>query len=608
MEHLRKIINHLDVSCVVFIENGFVKCDKANELISKYLLLPLVNKQNIINKLIRCSYNELAEKLSLFEKTFASLNHVETKSTYLETGDIESYIGILDDNQGIEALLSEVCQFIHPHPDIIDIFFQYGVLGSYPSQYDNLLKEFLKIDSTVGVLLYSNITPSEIKIFEEDVLLFLNKKTNKTFISIIDNKLGSGDDEGVKIANEYIKGILDQNTNISGYSIVFTSQTPPADNVNIDNGYFQVVTKSECANRDISHALSLIAFSRTFSYIHDKMREAVDNVPSIMREHKHNIAYIIDKANKEGMLSYEAISLWYENAINYSINQSIKTEENAYLLSSIGLAKMVDSSLILHDDISQSLQEIGSNELFDFSINAKHLPIAPGDVFQIGKKSYLVLVGQTCDLAIRSNTFKRNALVAELLQANFRTIESVNKYYELKVNSQDIKADKHKEWISDNVKRKIGRCENYLLYNGFKHNGELGYLKIQYKTNNLKLVGFEVLDLCMYNENGDCSIDTVVELDTKLQNYLTDSNCANYKNIQSKLNSLVNITDEKVISLLKNETNGILEYKQEGNLIIFPYKRVCRIKGNFNKLIHHNYWHYRSRIDLNEINLSNNEK
>ena len=58
-----------------------------------------------------------------------------------------------------------------------------------------------------------------------------------------------------------------------------------------------------------------------------------------------------------------------------------------------------------------------------------------------------------------------------------------------------------------------------------------------------------------------------------------------------------------LIFTLSSCNGQVKQDKIEDNIMTYPYKRICRIRGNFNRLIHHNYWHYRGRIDLNEINL-----
>jgi hypothetical protein len=106
----------------------------------------------------------------------------------------------------------------------------------------------------------------------------------------------------------------------------------------------------------------------------------------------------------------------------------------------------------------------------------------------------------------------------------------------------------------------------------------------------------------MYNSNGKCSIDLTKPLEKPLLNYFTDANVKYYAELQEKIKKIEEISNETKSSL-KDSTNGLLVYTKDNTIVTFPFERVCRIKGNFNHLIHHNYWHYRSRIDWNGINL-----
>lgn len=608
MEQLKKIISHLGVSCLIFVENDFAPMDDNKGIISQYIVLPAKCKVNLQNKLRELGENEFVNQLISFETKFNELEHAENKNVYLKVGEIDSYLKKLGNIGNISDCIDGICTKISK--GIAPIFFQYGVIKSYPDQYKDLFDEFMKPDSDICILLYNNVTPSDITEFEKSLISIVGEDLNAAFIAIIDNKLGSGDDEGVRIANEYIKSIIDKHKSMLGYSIVFTSQVSPNDCKDFGSGHFQIVSKSANPVSDISQAISMIAFSKTFGYIHDKMKDAVSNMPELITKNKHSVAYIVDKANIEGMLPYEAISIWYENALNYELNKAIADEKDAYLVASVGLAKIINVSDSSTNVTDSKMQEVCSNELFDYSINSKHLPLAPGDIFQTADNKYLILVGQTCDLSLRKSSMKRNAQIAELLNASFKSVSEIQKYYKKQVNSVGLNTEAKKEaWIKDSINRKIGRCDNFLLYNEFLKNTEKGFLKINYKTNSLSFVKFDILDLCMYNTEGDCTINPDENLNESLLRYLPDANTENYKKLQTKIKDIRQIKAQSGINtnIISNELYGLLDYKEDGNNIIFPYKRICRIKGNFNRLIHDNYWNYRSRIDLNEINLTNNE-
>lgn len=594
MEKFNKIIGHLEVSCVVFIENDFEVENKESAILARYSILSKNNKSLLVCKLRADGNLALADRLEEFNLEFAKLELPEGSLAYLKTGEWDEFSLTLS-KKDISVIAAQVILEIESNPGSKRTFFQYGIVSNYPDNYKPFFEQIIGNNLSYSVLIFDDIVPATVEKFQEDLLVTLNGA--KVFSVIADNKLGSGDNQGLRIITEFVKNISEVNSLIT-YSVIFTSQSLPNESAEFGSGYYQSVVKSDNGVYDISKALTLIAFSNTFTYLQNKVESAVREIPSIIQGNKQNIAYIVDKANAEGMLPYEAIHIWYENALNFLLNRSFIEETKPNFTSTFGLSKLFDKSFFIQDtELSEDFRDISGNELFDFSVNAKHLPIAPGDVFFTKQKKYYVLVGQTCDLSIRSNTNKRNALVAELLSSEFNSITQVENYY-----MKTLNLAKNDEKVIDNLNRKIGRCDTSLLFKGFKHNNEYGYLRIKHTTNSLKLIDFSILDLCTYNHNGSCSIDLDKGLTMPLVNYLSQSTINRYDEIKRLIEGLKE-TPPEVKGMIEEKTNGLFTYFENGKNISFPFKRICRIKGNFNKLIHHNYWHYRSRVDMNEINL-----
>lgn len=595
MERLNKIFEHLNISCVVFIENDFNEIS-IDLVLAKYVTFS--NKAKLLDKFTLLGHQDFVEKLNLFDSIFNKLPHLPGMKDYLQSG-IRGYVEMFKENLGILDIVDDIER--NATEEIQKTFFKYGFL-SYPQAYNSFFENMLSGRLKQPVLCYKIIVANEIPSFKEDLLSVMDEK--KTFVSIIDNQLQDANDgSGVLIAKRDIKAMLDHDSTITGYSVIFTSQNPPNEADELENGYYQIVLKSNDSILDISKALSLIAYTKTFSYLHKKTQKAIADIPNIIKEQKHNIAYIVDKANIEGMLPYEAIHIWYENAINYLVNKSYQEEVRPIFTSTIGLSKLFDKEFLeSNDNPSFNFEEIVANEIFDFSVNAKHLPIAPGDVFWKNENDFVVLVGQSCDLAIRSNC-RRGASIAELLKSKFATKEEVLKCYSQIAKGVSSKEKKQQEFIRNSINKKINRGEDFLLFNKFRHNNNLGYLKIEHKTKSVILVDFSILDLCIYNNDGKCSINLNAPLPQPLIRYFTDANVNNYSALQEKMRSLAEINNPLKDSL-KDKTCELLSYTKEDDVVTFPFQRICRIKGNFNQLIHHNYWHYRSRTDLNEINLT----
>ena len=113
---------------------------------------------------------------------------------------------------------------------------------------------------------------------------------------------------------------------------------------------------------------TIIAFTKAFSYIHNKTTEAIGKLPLLAQENRHNIAYIIDKAGTEGMLPYEAIRIWNENATKYLTDKALMDDMAAFA-EIIGLTKLFKKEVLEPNAIvSEDISNIAANEIFDYSI------------------------------------------------------------------------------------------------------------------------------------------------------------------------------------------------------------------------------------------------
>ena len=114
--------------------------------------------------------------------------------------------------------------------------------------------------------------------------------------------------------------------------------------------------------------------------------------------------------------------------------------------------------------LTSTLKEYRAIELYNEHVNQQHCEIATGDIFEIGS-SYFLLVSQSCDTCLRSDGH-RKLKFASLLEI------------------QDNKETKYSYKLSCflNMKKPV------VLYHS------------------LKTIPFEVLDLCVFNTNGQSSI------------------------------------------------------------------------------------------------------
>ncbi len=431
-------------------------------------------------------------------------------------------------------------------------------------------------------MLFQDVTSTSYQEFETDLKNAIHGKTN-SFIAIIDKMLGDGEPNGIKIAKEYITSISHENM-LTAYPFILTSTATNEPGRLEDYNMLVVSKQSQTLTTDICKIVSINAYSKLFHYFENQISESLKRASDTASKNKNNIAYIVNKADKEGILPYEAIRIWYENALNLYTNVAITNEANPVFTSTIGLSKLINKDdneeAYLSDDFKNHLKELNTNEIFDYSVNVKHLPIAPGDVF-ISNEKYFVVIGQACDISLRSN-FQRGSKLAKIITATFEIPGAGAK------NKAKI--------IKDNLQ--------YVKLNCFRNEKqELGFLKIELTAKKTLYLDFPALDLCMYNSDGRGLIDISKPLEKLLKNYFAEVYVTHYTNLQEEIKKIIKIPED-IKTLLKDKTNYLFEYSKTDNVVTFPFQRICRIKGNFNQLIHHNYWHYRGRTDLNEINLT----
>lgn len=130
-------------------------------------------------------------------------------------------------------------------------------------------------------------------------------------------------------------------------------------------------------------------------------------------------------------------------------------------------------------ELTSTLKEYREIELYNKHINAQHCEIATGDIFKIGS-SYFLLVSQACDTCLRSNGHRKLEF-ASLLE------------------------------IQDNTQTKFSYPLSCFL--------DMQKPVVTYHA--LKTIPFDILDLCVFNENGQATValGDIASFDKTLEAY-----------------------------------------------------------------------------------------
>lgn len=205
-------------------------------------------------------------------------------------------------------------------------------------------------------------------------------------------------------------------------------------------------------------------------------------------------------------------------------------------------------------ELTDILKEYREIELYNRHVNAQHCEIATGDIFEI-QGSFYLLVSQSCDTYLRKNG-ERKLREATLLEIS-----------------------------DDGIKREY----SYPLscFSTMK--------KPTVIYHSLKILPFEILDLCTFNVSGQATvvINNINDFETNLKLYTTNYS-ERFRKVLDRLTKIhVNKTilqkfwsdpssvpleeAHKAHAILEATDANLKRYEIFENIISFPVKRICRL-------------------------------
>lgn len=204
-------------------------------------------------------------------------------------------------------------------------------------------------------------------------------------------------------------------------------------------------------------------------------------------------------------------------------------------------------------EMTSTLKEYRDIELYNKHVNAQHCEIATGDIFKIGS-SYFLLVSQACDTCLRSDGHRKLEF-ASLLE------------------------------IQDNKQTKFSYPLSCFL--------DMKKPAVMYHA--LKTIPFDILDLCVFNVNGQASV-VINELEAfsgELEAY-TNNYRIRFGEIL-EITKAVKVSKEKLDSFLAGGTDisaedakaayeylesldpNLKKFDTAGVVISFPVRRIARL-------------------------------
>lgn len=595
MSKFNELIKSLKAYTVVIIENEFTLIDDPIKLLAFYCLSDESISERINEDLLEKGFNEIKDLLKNFNIDFKQLERDEVLINKIPALDnFEHYLNKVDGQQILKDFnlvrFNEIIQADDLH-FIKNTFLKLGAINTYPeNQYKEIIEQIYQIGNT-EVLFYNQAPTIEghesfIKTIKQSVSL-----TNSNFyLCLIDKSLGNGDDSAGKdfALNDLTK--LNKQNQLNSICFIYTSRPTGGDNPpsKLEHYYAQEIEKTSPPNFEgITKILAQSAYATVFDNICNNFFDSADSTLKTVLKNQKNIKYIVDKSHEEGISPYDSIKYWYNLLLQkYFEENEICDYSYVATLSSFFKNEFLDDHQKM-SDIDNDIKDLNAYELFDYKINDKLLPIAPGDIW-FSNGDYYILMGQLCDMLIRKedtsgNLNTRNGKIGELLKLNFDKI--------------DYKKDKY--YIELNNNKKYVYIQNFLDIHG-----QYQKLKIDVSTPNIYFTELRVLDLCMFNLDGECKLNINKELEPEIINMLYENKNVYFENLQKKYKNIGFNNLSQIITVL-NEDNpikfGITSFVFEDEMVDYNLKRVSRLKGRYYDSLYNNFIKNKGRIDLNLI-------
>lgn len=446
----------------------------------------------------------------------------------------------------------------------------FGIGAECPPIFEELFRQYIfKNFEWKDFRVFTRFSAIDSKRFQT----FLQRKKEKLIVCIVDNQL-----EKNEYAKEIINVIEENGKNRERFVIgaIFSSTI---DNGQIDNNvYFELVRKENAD--DLQGAIVRSAYSyilKKMEYIYmETMEKAFEDAVT-----NKNIAfYLANMAATEGITNYQVITEWIKLIFEW------KLSENPELYKMVRFTKLVDLLDDKEGEDQVSLKKIDIFEAFDFNVNSYNEPIASGDIFivnenQNNEKIY-ILLGQDCDMMYSLARPIKNG-ISELVEAEAVCQMEIGK--EVEQNKQNI------------------RISNFLK------NDEIKTLEIKYTSR--KFIDNQILNLCQFNELGKCEIDLEKGLNDK-KLIMPDYYPELYEELQKYFNAikmLNNLSGESLDTILNSKQSPRIIKLHEYNVIeeekiIYPIRRVGRLRNKYTLFLYKMYLEYRGRHPFNTINMS----
>ncbi|MCK9421220.1 MAG: hypothetical protein M0Q38_01340 [Bacteroidales bacterium] len=380
---------------------------------------------------------------------------------------------------------------------------------------------------------------------------------------------------------------------ISSVHEEFQKRGELAKEIGLDTKDFFALTKQRISTPElICDGIKKAILDKYFEKIKSESLELVTKVQTDVLEGIKSIdTYDFDQSvlissNEEGVWEVETLLRFFDILYNQKIREFMFSSsypktvnpdiKQAKKISDIRFEVKFDSQPNKDSDKLRRAEIYLESKI----LNSLHLPLGNGDIFEVyegDNKGNYILVAQECDLMMRSDG-KRGAEFATLLKIDEKNNDEVDK---LIMNFQ-----------------KLYRNQNSYLANKFlldcysDDNQNIGVVNLKKPI----LVDLNVLDLCVFNQDGEASSLALIDFDQNLISSSWESRLPKLKTDFEKMFKTIKDLREDIKNLATETAGTILLLKAkkislnsslgkiislEENSIKYGIKRVRRLHNPY---------------------------
>jgi|GEM_PF-2565385 len=489
---LQDVFRFTNLKCVVSIDDDWNYHNTAEAVLYDIYQLPSEDKNRLLTEIQECD----EATFNVMENAITEMERIGFESDGKAKYKIYRYISD-------ERALNTIKAFLDTHVKKIEtISKRYGV--GLKSAGVISLKDTIATAREMGIPIrvYTDFSAQDKAHFERSVSELTSN--NGYVFCIIDDHM-----QQENRADEILKLIADNAAYQKKVGCVLVTSGNNSNKARYDSNihveFIQkqtVTTKRAIDNFNIQLSMAYLKslYRVMLANLQIAKKEAIDTVFENLYKDVDTAIHISTMARIEGVTNFEMINKWiFSKERNEIEEQRISDIKNIIALSNV-LNNLQESTSIRKDETGN---ELYSNDSYDKTVNILHKMIDVGDVFDVNG-SYYVLIGQECDLGLRS-TGERKTEVLEFVAAHIY--------------------DSATEIIKNQF-----TYEQAIIANFPTEDGSLKYLTVN--CGKRYYAKPEVFDICTYNCDGKSIINISKPLEQDVKTLLSEGLINLYAQIQ----------------------------------------------------------------------------